>query len=322
LSKARKLLKYSFWIWLGLTAIFSITIYLLSKEIIIAWLVFPMIAWAGILLLRKDQSDAKRFAFFLTGTALVLTLMVELIVLKGDIGRMNTVFKFYLQSWILLAISSAVALNWSLPEITRHWFPELKNFWRIGLILLIGCAALYPITATAEKIDDRISNETPLTLDGMKYMQNSNYSFEGVNMSLEEDYMAIRWMQENVDGSPVIVEANTVEYSWGSRFSIYTGLPGVVGWNWHQRQQRAVVPSIWITDRVEAVNNFYLTTDIEETENFLTKYDVSYIIVGQVEHAKYVGEGIGKFSQLDGMLWKSVYSIGTTKIYQVIKDND
>ncbi len=322
LSKARKLLKYSFWIWLGLTAIFSITIYLLSKEIIIAWLVFPMIAWAGILLLRKDQSDAKRFAFFLTGTALVLTLMVELIVLKGDIGRMNTVFKFYLQAWILFAISSAVALNWSLPEITRHWFPELKNFWRIGLILLIGCAALYPITATAEKIDDRISNETPLTLDGMKYMQNSNYSFEGENMSLEEDYLAVRWMQENVDGSPVIVEANTVEYSWGSRFSIYTGLPGVVGWNWHQRQQRAVVPSIWITDRVEAVNNFYLTTDIEETENFLTKYDVSYIIVGQVEHAKYVGEGIGKFSQLDGMLWKSVYSIGTTKIYQVIKDND
>ena len=190
------------------------------------------------------------------------------------------------------------------------------------MILLIGCAALYPITATAEKIDDRISNETPLTLDGMKYMQNSNYSFEGENMSLEEDYLAVRWMQENVDGSPVIVEANTVEYSWGSRFSIYTGLPGVVGWNWHQRQQRAVVPSIWITDRVEAVNNFDLTTDIEETENFLTKYDVSYIIVGQVEHAKYVGEGIGKFSQLDGMLWKSVYSIGTTKIYQVIKDND
>lgn len=322
LSKARKLFKYSFWIWLGLAAIFSITIILILREVIIAWLVFPMIIWAGILILRKEQSDSKRFVLFLTGTALLLTLMVELIVLKGDLGRMNTVFKFYLQAWILLAISSGAALIWSIPEITNRWFPEAKNFWRIGLITLIGCAALYPITATTEKIDDRISNMTPLTLDGMEYMQYSYYNDEGVNMSLGEDYQAIRWMQENVIGSPVIVEANTVEYRWGSRFSIYTGLPGVIGWNWHQRQQRGVVPSTWITDRVQEVNNFYLTTDIEETENFLMKYDISYIVVGQMEKAKYIGEGIGKFQQLDGKLWKSVFTVGNTSIYQVIKNNE
>ncbi len=322
LSKARKLLKYSFWIWLGLAGIFTITIYLLSKEIMIGWLVFPMVSWAGILILRKDQTDAKRFVLFLTGTALVLTLMVELVVLKGDLGRMNTVFKFYLQAWILLAISSGAALIWSLPEIAKHWFSELQKIWQIGLIILIGCAVLYPITATAEKIDDRISPLTPLTLDGMKYMQYSTYADEGVNMQLDEDYQAIRWMQENVIGSPVILEANTVEYRWGSRFSIYTGLPGVVGWNWHQRQQRAVVPSTWITDRVSAVNDFYLSTDIQETENFLQKYDVSYVIVGQMEKAKYSGEGIGKFQQLDGKLWKSVFTVGSTTIYQVTIDNE
>jgi uncharacterized membrane protein len=154
----------------------------------------------------------------------------------------------------------------------------------------------------------------------MEYMKHSSYFDEGVNMSLGEDYQAIRWMQENVIGSPVIVEANTVEYRWGSRYSIYTGLPGVVGWNWHQRQQRAVVPSTWITDRVDAVNNFYLTTDIQETEDFIKKYGVSYIIVGQMEKAKYIGDGIGKFQQLEGKLWNSVYSIGNTTIYQVIND--
>jgi uncharacterized membrane protein len=153
-------------------------------------------------------------------------------------------------------------------------------------------------------------------------MQYSTYADEGVNMQLDEDYQAIRWMQENVIGSPVIVEANTVEYRWGSRFSIYTGLPGVVGWNWHQRQQRAVVPSTWITDRVSAVNDFYLSTDIQETENFLQKYDVSYVIVGQMEKAKYSGEGIGKFQQLDGKLWKSVFTVGSTTIYQVTIDNE
>ena len=55
-------------------------------------------------------------------------------------------------------------------------------------------------------------------------------------------------------GSPVIVEANTPEYRWGNRFTIYTGLPGVVGWNWHQRQQRAVVPSEWVTERIDEIS--------------------------------------------------------------------
>jgi len=144
---------------------------------------------------------------------------------------------------------------------------------------------LYPLVATAEKIDDRMSAAAPNSLDGMVYMQSSTYFDEGVNMNLDEDYQAIRWIQENVSGSPVIVEANTVEYRWGSRYSIYTGLPGVVGWNWHQRQQRAVVPSTWITNRVEEVNNFYLSNNIIETKEFLAKYNVSYIVVGQLEKA-------------------------------------
>jgi uncharacterized membrane protein len=292
---------------------------LLVKGITIAWLVIPMAVMAGILILRKDQSDIKRFIFFLIGTALILTLMVELIVLKGDIGRMNTVFKFYLQAWILFAISSGAALIWFISEFKFRISRQSNNIWQIIFVALFASAALYPITAGAEKIDDRMNKTTPVTLDGMEYMRTSSYSDEGVNMNLDEDYQAIRWMQENVPGSPVIVEANTVEYRWGSRFSIYTGLPGVIGWNWHQRQQRGVVPSNWITDRVEEVNNFYLSTNIIETEEFLKKYNVSYIVVGQLEQAKYIGEGIGKFSQLDGNLWKSVYTLGNTTIYEVIK---
>lgn len=278
-----------------------------------------MAAWCGILLLRHGMDDKKKFVLFITGSALVLTLMVEIIVLKGDIGRMNTVFKFYLQAWILFAISSGAALIWSIPEIKQHWSSFNQKFWQIVILILFACTALYPITAGMEKINDRMSNTAPRTLDGMEFMKTSFYYDEGVDMNLEEDYQAIRWLQENVIGSPVIVEANTVEYKWGSRYSIYTGLPGVVGWNWHQRQQRGVVPSTWVTDRVEEVNNFYLSTDIYETKEFLDKYRVSYIIVGQLERAKYTGEGIGKFSQLDGNLWRSVFEEGNTIIYEVLE---
>ncbi len=78
----------------------------------VIWLVLPLAVWAGVLLLRPGISDAKRFTFFLVGTGLVLTLMVEVIVVSGDIGRMNTVFKFYLHVWSLFSVSSAAIIIW------------------------------------------------------------------------------------------------------------------------------------------------------------------------------------------------------------------
>jgi uncharacterized membrane protein len=165
----------------------------------------------------------------------------------------------------------------------------------------------------------------PITLDGMAYMLDSTYfdgipnSGTGMNMDLEQDYQGIRWMQENVQGSPVIVEANIPTYHWGSRFTIYTGLPGVLGWDWHEIQQRALVPSTWITERQTDIRGFYETTDPGEAEAFLKKYGVSYIIVGQYEHLWYPGAGMDKFEALNGSLWDRVFQYKDTAIYQVIE---
>jgi uncharacterized membrane protein len=135
-------------------------------------------------------------------------------------------------------------------------------------------------------------------------------------LDLSEDYRAIRWMQENVEGSPVIVETNCPEYRWCTRFTMYTGLPGVVGWNWHQRQQR-VFMSTWVEDRVVDIGNFYNTADVEAARAFLEEYDVRYIIVGQLERAAYTPEGIAKFEQFAGQYWQEVYRDGSTAIYEV-----
>jgi uncharacterized membrane protein len=116
----------------------------------------------------------------------------------------------------------------------------------------------------------------------------------------------------------VIVEAHTGEYKWGSRFSINTGLPAVIGWNWHQRQQREFVTGNDIWARVGEVEAFYTTNDLAIVNDFVANYNVKYIIVGQLERAYYPGEGLDKFEQQDGNLWQEVFRIGDTVIYQVM----
>jgi uncharacterized membrane protein len=185
---------------------------------------------------------------------------------------------------------------------------------------LLVSVALYPLLGSVAKIRDRMATEAPPSLDGMSFMDYATYYDLDTALDLSQDYEAIRWMQDNVPGSPVIVEANMVEYHWGTRYTVYTGLPGVVGWNWHQRQQRTITPHEWVFSRVEEVNEFYDTTDLQLAEGFLNKYQVSYIVLGQLERAKYLPEGIAKFEEGEGTLWQVVYQDQETTIYQTLLD--
>jgi uncharacterized membrane protein len=153
----------------------------------------------------------------------------------------------------------------------------------------------------------------------MAYMEYALYYDQGQELRLEEDYAAIRWLQENVQGSPVIVEAQVVEYRWGSRISINTGLPTVLGWNWHQRQQREFVPGNDIWARAEDITAFYSGGERDEIVAFLQKYDVRYIILGELERAYYPQAGILKFEAWEGVLWEEVFRIDDTVIYRVLE---
>ncbi|MGA2111237.1 MAG: DUF2298 domain-containing protein [Anaerolineales bacterium] len=278
----------------------------------------PLIVWAGLLALQKNLSEAKRLILGMMVVALALTVVVEFVVLSGDISRMNTVFKFYIQVWILFALAAGPALAWLLAS-RGQWSPRLGSLWTVAVTLLVLGAAFYTYQAGLSKVEDRMAPNAPRTLDGMTYMAYAQYADQGQTMDLNEDFQAIEWMQENIIGSPVIVEANTVEYHWGSRFTIYTGLPGVVGWDWHQRQQRGVVSPVEVDARVQEVKEFYTTTDQGWARQFLSRYQVSYIVVGELERAYYPSAGLEKFSQMQAKGWlQKVYSAGHTVIYKVV----
>ncbi len=317
LSSVSKLRPYTAFLQLaGLLAIVVWAVLQFFFSVQVAWLVLPLALLALVLILRPGQPDAKRLALFMVGTGLLLTLVVEVIVLVGDIGRMNTVFKFYLQVWVMFAIVAAAAFAWlldAMPSFTPGW----RNFYSSVTTVLIGCALLFTFTASMAKIRDRITPEAPIGLDSLSYMEYTRH-WDGGDLDLVEDFRAIRWMQENIPGTSVIVEAHTPEYRWGSRYTIYTGLPGVVGWNWHQRQQRAVLPDTIVFERVNEINDFYATTDVTAARAFLEKYNVRYIVVGQLEMNYYPGDGLLKFPAQEGRLWEQVYQDGRTTIYQVL----
>jgi uncharacterized membrane protein len=304
-SALGKLKPYQFLLELVLAVFIVALLYLAYRKVWIGWIALPLAAWAGILMLRKDQLDMKRLVLFWIGTALLITIVVELFTVRGDIGRMNTIFKFYLQSWTLLAVSGGAAFVWVLADI-HTWLPRWRTIWQTALTILFAGAALYTVAATTDKVSDRMTPKAPHTFDSMTYMAYSEY-WDTNTMDLSQDYRAIRWMQDNIKGSPVIVEANCVEYRWCTRFTIYTGLPGVVGWNWHQRQQRALGPPTSVTDRVDAIGQFYNTSNLSFARDFLAKYDVRFIVVGQVEQNYYKATGLDKFEQQNGTLWKEVY---------------
>ncbi|MFT3890406.1 MAG: DUF2298 domain-containing protein [Anaerolineales bacterium] len=135
-----------------------------SGEISVGWVALPIAAWAGILMLRPNMPDMKRFVLFMIGTALLITIVVEVVVVRGDIGRQNTIFKFYLQAWFLLATSSGAALAWTLPAFFK-WLPGWRAFWQTMMILLIAGGLLFTVSGTSGKMRDRWIVEAPRTLE-------------------------------------------------------------------------------------------------------------------------------------------------------------
>ena len=165
-----------------------------------------------------------------------------------------------------------------------------------GLAALVLSASVYTVLGTEARNDVRFE-DGPLTLDGTAYMAGTVYRDQRGDIDLSADLEGIRWLRENVLGSPVVLEASTpsqYRYRWNGRISVYTGLPTIAGWQWHQEQQRWDYQ--WaIRERIQDIDRIYETTDPEEALSLLRKYDVGYIYVGELERISYAGGGLKKF---------------------------
>lgn len=282
---------------------------------------------SGILSLRPTLPVARRIVLLLIAAALALTLLVEIVVLEGDIGRMNTVFKFYMQVWVLLSITGGVAFALAWPAIQSR-SGALPRIWKTTLGILLACALLYPLLAIPARWNVRMSQNAPTTLDGMAFMQTTSYqdsAFDGSSQTvhLGGEYEALRWMQRNISGTPTIVEAAPPDVgeayrSIASRVAMYTGLPTIIGWDWHQTQQRAALTNNRIRQRMNDVALLYNTTDQQAALSILDKYDVAYVYVGTQEALYYFPDGLAKFDDMAAAGWlRQVFRNDDVTIYEV-----
>ncbi|MCB9127026.1 MAG: phospholipid carrier-dependent glycosyltransferase [Ardenticatenales bacterium] len=271
---------------------------------------------ALLLFFRAEPQPLWQMALFMVIVGLALVIVVELVVLTGDVGRMNTVFKFYLQVWLLWGIAAAIGMAQIAPTLAR-WSGPWRWLWRGSVALLFAITLLYPIFSTYAKINDRFDRSVGPTLDGMAFMEKAIYNGPRGPLPLSDDAAAIRWLQENVSGSPTVAEMVQALYNPSSRITMYTGNPSIVGWDWHQRQQRAASLPGQVEQRGADVQQLYNSPDATLAQQILTRYGVDYIVVGGWEKANSSPEGIAKFAANDGVLWDEVYNEANTQIYRV-----
>lgn len=305
----------------------------------VALVVLPLISWIVVLFFRPNQSRTMQYVLVLIGLGLSITMGTELIALRFDNGRQNVIFKFYLQVWLLFSVVGGVITAWLFSQNAR-WNPYIRLSFEAVFGLLFFVTALYPLTATISKAAYRFSHDVPLTLDGMEYMNYSRHWEAGMTLGIGEDdyhyladdYALIRWLQNNVEGTPTIIEAWNWPYSWSSRIAIYTGLPVVIGWDHHQTQQRSLtyLPEL-VRMRRNNMNAFYLSEDIDVAVRMLKHYDVDYVILGNYEIKRYditnaqreLGStsGLDKFPEMVNLgILKPVYQENNQTIYQVDHD--
>jgi uncharacterized membrane protein len=242
---------------------------------------------------REDNTLTPRFASLLPTPFLVekfililllvglgLPLAVEFVYLRDNFGiRMNTIFKFYFQAWVLLALASAFAVYYVSKNL--RGFPAVA--WRVSMTLLVATGMVYPVFAMANKANN-FQNEP--TLNGIQW----------ISEHYPGDYAAIEWLRANAPDDAIILEApgaSYAAYQYTGRISAMTGLPTLLGWGGHESQWRGNYDEP--ARREPDIEQLFNTTDFEQAQALLDKYNISYVYVGSLERERYSPPGLKKF---------------------------
>jgi YYY domain-containing protein len=241
-----------------------------------------------------DVSSA--FALLLLFTGFALIFAVEFVYIRDSFGsRMNTVFKFYYQAWILIALASAYLVAEVTTRLSR---PARQIAWLIPFGLLLASVLVYPIAAFATQTAQ--GGGAP-TLDGTAYMKNH-----------PGDAAAIDWLREHAPSDAVVVEVVGGQYSEYGRVAAQTGIPTLLGWAGHELQWRGNGDEA--ARREPLVQTVYTGTNPDELRDLFRRFAVTYVFFGELEKVKYGSTiPLGRMTSVA----EKVYEQSGTTIYRI-----
>jgi uncharacterized membrane protein len=233
------------------------------------------------------------FVLLLIALGSLLIIGPDFVYLSDNFGyRINTVFKFYYQAWIVLSLASAygtVVLLRQLRGVANVIFSVI-----VALVLIVGLA--YPVFGFNTKTNG-FNPPFEYTLDDFDRVQREN----------PDEAAAMLRLRSAPDG--VIAEAVGGAYSSYARVSIYTGLPTVLGWGNHEGQWRDYALQ---GSRAQDIETLYTSPDWVTAQDIIKRYNIRYIYIGNLERSTYrVSEE--KFN----LFLKPVFQQGIVTIYAV-----
>lgn len=230
--------------------------------------------------------------------------------------RANTMFKLTYQAYIMFGIMMAyILVFFTVNRIKRCngadstvmckgllRCPRLQSLTEIIAILVLISTCGYLENAITHWFTGFPKRNAYQTLNATNYLETA----------ISDDAAAIRWLNDNVEGQPIILEASGDSYQdYDNRVSAMTGLPTVLGWYVHEW--------LWRNDleeenqRKEDVQTIYTSSNADQIKSLIEKYKISYLFIGSCEYEKY-----GEInSELLASIGKVVFRQSETTIIEV-----
>lgn len=271
----------------------------------------------------------------LLGTLLVLA--PEFVFLRDLFtSRLNTIFKFYYQAWLVWSLAAAFGVAVLLQKLRGVG----SVLYRVGLILVLVAALAFPAFGLPAKTNNYQLTDFTRSLEAARENGDptplktalSVWTLDGaarLASQYPDDAAAAEWLLNAPNG--VVAEAVSKDaYSEFGRMAAYSGQPTVIGWWWHEYQWRGsteeqVSPLPDLACRMNSAESYdarrmrgddisclYEINNWEITSQVIAAYDIRYIVIGVLENQVYnVNET--KFADHLPLVFES----GNTKIYMV-----